>query len=73
MEREEIRSPKSRGVALFLCFFLGIFGVHYFYVGRPGMGLLYLLTFGFGGIGWLIDMIRILLGVFRDSSDLPLK
>ena len=59
---------KSRGVALLLCFFFGVFGAHYFYVGRPGMGLLYLFTFGFGGLGWLVDMIRILIGTFRDSS-----
>ena len=59
---------KSKGVALLLCFFFGTFGAHYFYVGRPGMGLLYLFTFGLGGIGWLVDMIRILLGTFRDSS-----
>ena len=59
---------KSRGVALLLCFFFGIFGAHYFYVGRPGMGVLYLFTFGFGGIGWLVDIIRILIGAFRDGS-----
>ncbi len=66
-------SDKSRWAALLLCFFFGIFGVHYFYVGRVWMGVLYLFTFGFGGLGWLFDLIRILIGVFRDSSGRPLR
>jgi len=41
-------SPKSRLVALLLCFFLGPLGVHRFYVGKIGTGILMLLTLG----GW---------------------
>ncbi len=66
-------SDKSRGLALVLCFLFGIFGAHYFYVGRTWMGIFYLLTFGFGGIGWLIDLFRIAFGFFRDSRGYPLK
>lgn len=40
-------SHKSRKTALLLCIFLGIFGVHNFYVGRYGRGLLFMLTVGF--------------------------
>ncbi len=69
----EYTSMKNRWVALILCFFFGIFGVHYFYVGRMGMGILYLITFGFGGLGWLFDMVRIVLGVFRDNMGRPLR
>ncbi len=37
---------KSRGVAALLAIFLGSFGVHYFYLGKVGAGLLtILLTF----------------------------
>ena len=60
-------SGKSKWVALILCFLLGFFGAHYFYVGRVKMGVLYLLTGGLFGFGWLIDLIRIAAGVFRDS------
>lgn len=62
-------SPKSRLVALLLAFFLGVFGVHRFYVGKIGTGILYLCTMGLWGIGWLIDLILILAGRFRDSQN----
>ncbi|WP_369294989.1 NINE protein [Acutalibacter sp.] len=52
--------PKDKIVALLLCIFLGTFGVHKFYEGKIGMGLLYLFTFGLFGIGWLVDIIIIL-------------
>ena len=34
---------------------LGLFGAHRFYVGRPASGLVWLLTGGLFGIGWIID------------------
>ena len=52
--------PKNKWVALLLCIFLGVFGVHKFYEGKVGMGLLYLFTFGLFGFGVLIDFIIIL-------------
>ena len=66
-------SPKSRVTALLVCFFFGALGIHYFYVGRVGMGILYLCTLGFFGIGWFIDIIRIACGVFADRDGLYLK
>lgn len=64
---------KSKGTALFLCFFLGFFGAHQFYVGKSGMGFLYLFTVGLFGFGWFIDIFRILGGGFKDSHGIPLK
>ncbi len=72
-EAVEYSSVKSKWAALVLCFCFGMFGVHYFYVGRWMMGLVYLFTFGFGGLGWLFDMVRILLGAFRDNMGRPLR
>ena len=61
-------SSKSKTTAFILCLFLGTIGAHYFYVGKTWMGLLYLFTFGLFGIGYGIDIIRILCGTFRDSD-----
>jgi iron only hydrogenase large subunit-like protein len=52
--------PKSKWVALILCFFLGFLGVHRFYEGKIGTGLLYFFTWGLFGVGVLIDFIIIL-------------
>lgn len=53
--------PKNKWTAFLLCLFLGIFGVHKFYEGKPGMGILYLFTAGLFGIGCFVDLIVILL------------
>ena len=50
----------NKWIALLLCLFLGYFGGHKFYEGKAGMGILYILTFGFFGIGVCIDFIVIL-------------
>ncbi len=52
--------PRSKWTAFFLCLFLGYFGVHKFYEGKTGMGLLYLFTGGLCGFGWIIDIIALL-------------
>lgn len=65
-------SSKNKTVAMVLCIFLGYLGCHYFYVGKAGMGVLYLLTMGLFGIGWIVDIIRIAGGSFKDVNGLPL-
>lgn len=66
-------SSKSRMVSLLLCIFFGVLGIHRFYVGKVGTGILYLITLGFGGFGALIDLILIVVGSFRDKSGLQIK
>jgi TM2 domain-containing membrane protein YozV len=43
-------------IAWILLTFLGVFGVHRFYIGKVGTGLLWLVTGGLLGIGWLYDL-----------------
>ncbi len=51
---------KSKWVSFFLCLFLGYFGAHKFYEGRILLGIVYICTLGFCGIGIVIDLIILL-------------
>ena len=53
-------APKDKWVAFVLAFFVGFLGVHRFYEGRIGTGILWMLTGGLFGIGWFVDWIVIL-------------
>ena len=70
---EEVKSEKGFVPTILLCLFLGALGVHRFYVGKVGTGILQLLTLGGLGIWSLIDLIIIVTGNFKDSEGLPIK
>lgn len=53
------KKPKNQWISLLLCIFT-VFG-HKFYEGKIGMGVLYLFTCGLFGIGWIVDIISIIL------------
>ncbi len=68
-------SDKSRLAALLLAcmsYLIPICGLHRFYVGKVGTGILWLLTFGLFGIGQLIDVILIACGSFNDVNGRPI-
>jgi TM2 domain-containing membrane protein YozV len=67
------KSEKDFVPAVLLCFFLGTFGVHRFYVGKVGTGLLMLVTFGGMGIWTMVDFIMLVTDSFRDADGLPIK
>jgi TM2 domain-containing membrane protein YozV len=67
------KSPKGFVPTLLLCVLLGGLGVHRFYAGKPGTGVLMLLTLGGLGIWSLIDLIVIATGNFKDGNGLPIK
>lgn len=61
-------SSKTKMTTLLLCVFLGGLGVHRFYVGKTGTGIIWLLTLGCCGIGTIYDLIMIIMGKFTDKD-----
>lgn len=60
-------------LALLLCLFLGVFGIHRFYTGHIAIGLIQLFTFGLCGIWTLIDLVLIATDNYKDANGLPLR
>lgn len=63
-----MNSQKDWLTTLLLSFFLGSLGIHRFYVGKTGTGILQLITLGGCGIWTLIDIITIVMGNFKDKD-----
>ena len=61
-------SDKSRLAAALLCWFVGVLGIHRFYVGKIGTGIAMIVTCGGLGVWALVDLVVILLGSFRDEN-----
>lgn len=63
-------SPKNKGTCMLLCAIglIGIGGVHDFYLGRAGMGIIKFLTGNFLVIGTIVDLIHLSKGTYRDSD-----
>ncbi|MCX8082247.1 MAG: TM2 domain-containing protein [bacterium] len=59
---------KDWTITLILSILVGQFGIDRFYTGYTGLGVLKLLTAGGCGIWWLIDVILIATGKYRDSD-----
>jgi TM2 domain-containing membrane protein YozV len=68
-----MQSHKSYTATLLLTILLGWAGIHRFYIGKVGTGVLYFLTFGLFGIGWLIDIISAASGNLTDKAGAWIK
>ena len=55
-------------VALLLCIFVGIIGIHRFYLGYIGIGIIQIITLGGCGIWALIDLIMIITGDLKPKG-----
>ena len=67
-----VQAPRSRRDVLttyVLWFFLGVFGVHRFYLGLAGSGCLYAMTGGFCFLGVLLDLFLIPSRVDKANGD----
>lgn len=58
---------------LLFCWFLGVFGIHRFYTGHVGIGVIQLLTFGGCGIWYIVDLVLLITGSYKDSEGNVLK
>ena len=56
---EAASREKSVGITYALLILFGGLGIHRFYMGNTGLGLLYLFTLGGLGVGLLIDLFLI--------------
>ena len=77
-ENAVIPGQKSKLAAGLLGVFLGSLGIHRFYLGYVGIGIVQIIvtiiTFGIGGLWGFIEGILILTGTFnKDAKGLPLK
>lgn len=61
-KQSAVAGGKSQLAALLLCLFIGLLGIHRFYLGYVGIGIIQLLTLGGCGIWTLIDLILIITG-----------
>ena len=60
-KEKNMEKTHNKWIALMLCFFGGVFGLHRFYEGKIATGILWLFTAGFFGIGWIVDLILIVM------------
>ena len=67
--QKDVSNGTEKTMAIFLCAlgYIGIGGLHQFYVGKKGMGLLYLITYGFFLIGTTVDLIKLVNGTFQNG------
>ena len=61
VKMENRGKEKNKWVAFVLCLFLGLVGAHKFYEGKILMGVVYIFTAGLFLVGWIIDLIAILM------------
>lgn len=73
VENNAETSDKDWLATFLLCWFLGVFGIHRFYVGKTGSAIAMLLTLGGFGIWVIVDWIIILCGDFKDKDGKVIK
>ncbi len=68
LEEEKEISSHSRLLLLFQGI-IGFVGLQRYMVGKIGTGIVFTCTFGFLGIGYLIDLVAIITGSFYDNDE----
>ena len=70
-----ITSDKKKKTTLILCSigFLGLGGLHDFYLGRIGSGIVKIVTLNWFLIGTIIDLVEITTETYRDGTGAPIR
>ena len=71
VELPENYAYKKFWVLVLLCVFLGWMGIHRFYAGKIGTGIIWLFTCGCFVFGWLRDIAVIISGNFYENNGAP--
>ena len=58
----------SKTAAIIIVILLGELGIHRFMTGKIGTGIIWLLTGGCLGIGWIVDIVKVCTGKFTDKD-----
>ncbi|MFR0880164.1 MAG: TM2 domain-containing protein [Oscillospiraceae bacterium] len=58
----------SKTAAIIIVILLGELGIHRFMTGKIGTGIIWLLTGGCFGIGWIVDIVKVCTGKFTDKD-----
>ena len=72
---ETVTSHKSKQTTLILCClgFIGLGGLHDFYVGKIGGGIIKLITINWFLIGTIIDLVKIAGGTYTDGAGVAIR
>lgn len=67
------RKNKSTAIALCCLGFFGLGGIHRFYTGKVGTGIIWFLTVGCFGIGTVMDLVSLIINKFDDNEEKLIK
>ena len=65
---QQMNSEKDWLITLILSILVGGFGIDRFYTGSVLLGILKLVTLGGLGLWWLIDLIMLVTGNYKDGD-----
>ena len=71
-EMQQMNSDKDWMITLILAILVGGLGIDRFYSGSILLGVLKLVTFGGLGLWWLIDLIMLVTGSYKDGNGNPI-
>ena len=69
---QQMKSDKDWKVTFVLAILVGVLGIDRFYTGSTRLGVLKLVTLGGLGLWWLIDLIMLVTGSYKDGNGNPI-